>query len=139
MGSPARLIEQDFKELNIMVNTNSKEIIETNKKHILRQFGSKKNWYLTMLFLLDDGRGRSIYDAAYKMALDGSYLGDAGDVINYLRKIGLDDKQLMGYRAPDGRKGPIELYFRLMARDGERLFNDITKDLMKKEKTKKSR
>ena len=122
-----------------MVNTNSKEIIEKNKTHILRQFGSKKDWYFTMLYLLDDGRGRSIYDAAYKMALDGSYLGDTEDVINYLHKIGLDDKQLMGYRAPDGRKGPNELYFRLMARDGERLFNDITKVLMKKEKAKKSR
>lgn len=93
-----------------------------------------------MLGLLDDGRGRSIYDAAYKMALDGNYLIYTEDIVNYLHKIGLkDDKQLMGYRAPGGRKGPDELYFRLMARDGERLFNDISKDLAKKAKAKKSR
>lgn len=132
MGSPACPVERAFKELNILVNTNSKEIIEKNKRHIAREIGGKKVFYDTMKSLMS-GR-MSAYNAAYHIAEGGSLLWRSADILAYLKRLGLkDEEKLMKYRTTKGT-GPDYLYFALMARDGERLFKDI-----EKEKAKKSR
>lgn len=134
MGSPACPVERAFKELNILVNTNSKEIIEKNKRHIIKQMGGKTVFFNEVSNYMKYQRGMTPYRAIYEMAQGGDFLIYNEDIRKYLHRLGLkDDEKLDKFRSPRGY-GMAELYWSLMARDGERLFKDI-----EKEKAKKSR
>lgn len=101
--------------------------------------GGKEAFYDNVVNTMDGMRYATPYRAVYDIAQEGYFLIYNDDIRKYLHRLGLtDDKKLENFRSPRG-KGMVELYWSLIARDGERLFKDIEKDLAKKEKAKKSR
>lgn len=123
------------------VRSNSKEIVEKNKRHILSFFepksagyGTREEQFAGQVDALKkstySGTNRRVYpttEAAIEEIVDGAIIGDVStyDRAKYLNRVGLkkydaDKDDFDEYATPVN-----ELYDNLMIRDGTKLYNDI--------------
>ena len=104
--------------------TNKKEIIEKNKKHILK-FYTKKGFKEQIEYMIHP-RCPSPYHAVKEMASGGCFLIYNGDIVKYLTKtLGLPSRDARGKEYDDMKS--FELYCHLLARDGEKLYKEIVR------------
>jgi len=106
------------------MTTNNKEIIEKNKKHILKYYTRKS--FKSQVDYMIHPRCPTPYHAIMEMARGGCFLVYNTDVVKYLTKtLGLPTHDARG-REYDVSKS-FDLYCHLLARDGEKLYREIAK------------
>ncbi len=123
------------------VRSNSKEVVEKNKRHILSSFepksagyGTREEQFVGQVDALKrstySGTNKKVYpttEAAIKEMVEGACIGDpyTYDRAKYLNKVGLkkydaETDDFVKYATPVN-----ELYDNLMVRDGTKLYDEI--------------